>query len=95
MICSLGNELTWSSSGTIFIDGISIPDSNIFQLFPYLFRAKRPKDLIGFDDFTNKIIEMGLNDFIYKKPKTYQAKVNPTTTSKSDQTKDVDWWFLD
>ena len=59
-IIFIGNELTWSSTGIIYVDETSIPNSNIFELFPYLFRAKRPKGLIGFEDFCDKIVEMGL-----------------------------------
>jgi hypothetical protein len=88
-------ELTWNSSGIIFIDQISIPNSNIFVLFPYLFKAKRPKNLVGFEDFYNKIHKMGLSDLIYKKPQTYSAnKETKKNISQSTQESD-NWWFLD
>lgn len=35
-----GSELTWNSSGTIFINQIAIPQSNIFLLFPLLLKKK-------------------------------------------------------
>lgn len=35
-----GDELTWNSSGTIFIQKIALPGSNIFNLFPLLFKKK-------------------------------------------------------
>jgi hypothetical protein len=86
-----GNELTWSSSGIIYVDGSAIPDANIFELFPYLFRAKRPKGLNGFEDFSQKIIEMGLSDLIYKRPQLYQSP----NIDKKDSKDNINWWFLD
>jgi hypothetical protein len=64
---SRGSELNWDSSGTIYIDGTSIPESDIFILFPCLFRSKKPKKLEGFVEFFNKIIEMGLSDLLSQK----------------------------
>ena len=89
-IIFIGNELTWSSTGIIYVDETSIPNSNIFELFPYLFRAKRPKGLIGFEDFCDKIVEMGLSDFIFKKPKVYKQN-EPTKETKDEK---LNWWFL-
>ena len=88
-----GDELTWNSDGVIFIDQISIPQSNIYELFPYLFKVKHPKNLQGFEDFIQKIQEMGLSHLIHsastslKKPKE-KEKVPKLETSKN-------WWFLD
>jgi hypothetical protein len=92
-----GHELTWSTDGLIYIDQVSIPSTDIYVLFPYLFRAKRPKNLMGFDDFVEKINCMGLNHLIYQKPKFYNcskssAKKNVPTTKTNDET---NWWFLD
>jgi hypothetical protein len=50
--------------------------------------------LIGFEDFSQKIIQMGLGDLIYKKPNMYK----PTNTAQKNETtdlKDINWWFLD
>ena len=61
------NELTWNSSGIIFIDQTSVPNSNIFLIFPHLFKARgksTSKNIIGFDEFVYKIHEMGLDDLI-------------------------------
>jgi hypothetical protein len=71
-----------------------MPEANMFKLFPYLFRAKRPKGLVGFEDLFQKVIEMGLSDFIYKKPNTFKA---PSANEKSEKKdfKDNNWWYLD
>jgi hypothetical protein len=83
-------ELTWNSTGTVFVDEIAVPNSNMFLLFPYLFKAKRPKTLNGFQELFNKINEMGLEKLIYKKPATYKVH------KKDDKNKMTEnWWFLD
>jgi hypothetical protein len=86
-----GNELTWNSDGVIFIDQTSIPESNIFQLFPYLFKMKHPKDMAGFDDFQQKIHDMGLDHLIVKRLKTFTS----TSKKNSNQNTVKNWWFLD
>ena len=88
-----GTELTWNSDGVIFADQTSIPDSDIFVLFPYLFKHKHPKNLTGFQDFLNKIDEMGLIHLTVKqtKPKMFQPKVEP----KVEVSSTPNWWFLD
>ncbi len=72
----------------IFIDQVSIPESNIFQLFPYLFKHKHPKSLIGFEDFVAKLQVMGLGHLIV-------AKQKMTKVPKQTTTSNVNWWFLD
>ena len=87
---SRGNELTWNSDGVIFIDQVSIPNSDIFLLFPYLFKAKHPKNLNGLQDFVQKIKEMGLDHLITVGiKKSTKNQDSPTKTGES-----VNWWFL-
>ncbi len=69
------------------MDQTSIPESNIYQLFPYLFKMKHPKGLCGFEDFQKKISEMGLDHLIIKRFK-------PQGNKSNDATK-INWWFLD
>ncbi len=83
-----GNEFTWNSDGVIFVDQTSVPNSNIFKLFPYLFKMKHPKNLTGFEDLQKKIHEMGLDHLIVKKYKVQSSKV-------TKQSSTVNWWFLD
>jgi hypothetical protein len=35
-----GNELTWNPSGIIFIDQVAIPNSNIFEILPLVYKKK-------------------------------------------------------
>ena len=86
-----GNELTWNSDGIIFIDQISIPNSDMFVLFPYLFKHKHPKNLTGFEDFVEKINAMGLDHLILKR-NSHAKSLNLT---KTQQTKpDSNWWYI-
>lgn len=88
---SRGHELTWSTDGIIYIDEVAIPSTDIYVLFPYLFRAKRPKNLVGFEDFVQKINCMGLNRLIYEKPKFYNC---PKSSEKNSSKDSTNWWFL-
>ena len=83
--------MTYDSSGKIYIDTIAIPNSDIFVYFPYLFKAKRRKDLNGFDDFVQKIHNMGLSNLIFQKQINYQLDNLAPKASATEE----NWWFLD
>ena len=92
------NEITYDSSGTIYIDTVAIPNSDIFVCFPYLFKAKHRKDLSGFNDFKQKINDMGLNHLIFRTEKNYQLETNSSKEQKqthSKKDKEINWWFID
>ena len=86
---SRGNELTWNSNGTVFIDQTSIPESNIFDLFPHLFKVKKTKNLNGFEDFVEKIKAMGLLHL------TVQRDDDHTSSIPIPRKDNVNWWYLD
>ena len=86
-------QLTFSADGIIYIDKTSIPNSDICHLFPYLFKLRHPKHLEGFDDFLNKINEMGLGHLT----KQSSPKSSITRTQLNQQTKNgvkKNWWYL-
>ena len=87
-----GNELTWSTDGIIYVDEISIPSTDIYVLFPYLFKAKRPKNLLGFEDFVQKINCMGLYHLIYQKPKLYECSKSKNNPKPLENL--ANWWYL-
>ena len=90
-----GNELTWNSDGVIFIDQVSIPQSNIFALFPYLFKHKHPKTLNGFQDFVQKIREMQLQHLIVTKTGQSISPQVSTQVSNADLSRNSqNWWYL-
>ncbi len=60
-----GTELTWNSSGLVYIDQTSIPNSNFFLIFPHLFQKCFPNAKIdGLLEVKNKLIFMGLFDLV-------------------------------
>ncbi len=93
-----GNELTWDSNGTLFIDQVSIPGSNMYFLFPILFKKKRSSHLPGLQQLVSKINDMGLSDFI----NTSQLQIthdafSTRNNSKKDAVPLVEnekWWYL-
>ena len=58
------NEFTWDRMGNIYVDQVSIPNANMFKIFPKLFQKSQPKRLSGLQDVKNKIKSMGLNYLI-------------------------------
>jgi hypothetical protein len=99
-----GNELTWNSDGIIFIDEVSIPNSDIYVLFPNLFKKNHPKNLPGFQDFVQKLNDMGLDHLISqgasspkKVAKNQKSEVHKRLTTSSEtpsSSSSVNWWYL-
>jgi len=89
------NELTWDSAGTIYADQTSIPNSNIFTLFPYLFRCKVPKDVVskGFPDFLKKVVEMKLEHLLNCNVTSFIGR-DPIVIQKPENSKSSKWWLL-
>jgi hypothetical protein len=81
------------SDGIIFINQTSIPGSNIFEIFPFLFKSYKPKTIPGLLDFVTKIVEMGLENLIvvskHSALKNSTSKEVSLNTSRSEK-----WWFL-
>jgi len=78
--------------GTIFIDETSIPNSDIYDIFPRLFKQRQPKRLPGFQDFILKLKSMGL---------LHHTKVssNPSSSvkrevSKPSHSEEPQWWYI-
>lgn len=94
-----GNELTWNSQGTVFIDQTSIPNSNIFVLLPLLFKRNQKSfsTIAGYDDMVQKIFDMGLSDLICAKKKNrkvVQKFENLDSKLQSESETEVPWWYL-
>jgi hypothetical protein len=93
------NELTFDSFGRIIIEGIGIPGSNIFVIFPMLFKNKKQEQLIGFKELLNKLNEMGLSHFFNSqkgKGKEKQKQANSSAISFDPQSnaKDQPWYYI-
>lgn len=85
-------QLTFSTDGVIYINKVSIPDSDIFHLFPYLFKAKHPKNLEGFQDFINQIHELGLSHLI--KSPVLKSSISKRQATEIDNPSTPNWWYL-
>ncbi len=75
-----GHLITFNSSGVLFINGISIPNSNIFEIFPMLFKISKPLIIPGLLELINQIDSMKLSHLIVTKSKQQQKK-NPKEES--------------
>lgn len=59
------DQLTFDDSGTVYIEGNALPQSNIYQLLQDMFCAKSKGP--GYSAFVLKLQQMGLSRYIPKK----------------------------
>ena len=85
------NEITWDAAGNVYIDEQVLPNANIFQLFPCLFRKRSPKNLAGISDLVQKLNSMGLAHLI--NCNVQKLKVASQETS-GDGESQMNWWYL-
>ena len=91
------NELTFDSFGRIIIDGIGLPSSNIFVIFPLLFKGKKESSLIGFKELKNKLEEMGLTEYFKMQVGRGRQKMKIKQTSTFDPNyadKNQPWYYI-
>ena len=89
------NEINFDSNGIIFIDQISIENSDMYHVFPFLFKKRHPKNVAGFQELIKKIEEMGLQDLI--KNKVSVSKVQDKKAKlviNREKSEKVNWWYL-
>jgi hypothetical protein len=94
-----GNELTWNSSGTIFVDQVAVPGSNLFTLFPLLFKVRRSEKLIGLNELIQKINDMGLSSYIVNENKLKRKLIDKDQESKkitkgAGESDEFPWYYL-
>lgn len=92
------NEITWDSSGTIFIDQKSLPESNIYDLFPKLFRkVANANKILNLREVASKIASLGFGYLINgrytgglsrKKPVPNEAELIEKMKSYPN------WWYI-
>jgi hypothetical protein len=83
-----GTEFTWNSNGVIFVDQVAVPLSNIYEIFPLLFRAsKNHKHIPGFMETVHKITEMGLASYITAKDSSRQSGLGAFDPLSH-------WWYI-
>ena len=62
-------QLTWNDQGEVFINSESVPNADIFKLFPAVFKTPvlKNKNLPGFIEFVREIGGLGLAHLIHPK----------------------------
>ena len=89
-------EFTFNVNGVIFIDGTSLPGTNIFELFPALFKRTRSRSkLVGFHEVIQKLADMGLSHLIIRsdeQPKVKKEKQKLVTDIPTSSM--TNWWYL-
>jgi flagellar motor protein MotB len=92
------SDISWTSNGVILIDQQSLPESNIFNLFPKLFkRLEFPDKVLYLDTVAAKIATLGLGRFINKRLTLglSRRKVIPEQGQYLTEIKQAKhWWFL-
>jgi len=92
------NELTWDSSGTIYIDQHSLPESNIYDLFPLLFKkVAYVHKVLNLREVASKISSLGLGYLINSRLTSGLSRKRTLANHNEmfEKTKlRTNWWFL-
>lgn len=89
----LSNEITWDSNGVVYISQSSIPNSNIYKIFPKLFsKTKSNSWLPGFQDFFQKLKSLGLIHLTNVHTPTKQSQTGSGQIEKPDLS--GQWWYI-
>lgn len=90
-------EIDFNAKGDLYIDGVCIPNADIFKIFPELYVKKLKRKLPGKDELVTKIAEKGWGKFIVrgiikglKRPPQYQLHEDTSSSIK----KFKNWWYL-
>lgn len=85
-------DITWNTDGTLFIDDVAIPNSDIKLIFPKLFKKSNEVkfDIKGLEELVFKIHLMGYEHLILRKHMTI---VNLEDLS-SDDSESSPWYYI-
>ena len=85
-------EVTWNTSGVIFIDNVSIPNSNIREIFPLLYERKNlsNNNINGLEELILKIDLMGKSHLISQKLKSFVS----ADSLSSDDSETNPWYYI-
>jgi len=87
------NDITWDAAGHIYINEQVLPNANINDLFPQLFKTKISKRTIGINDFIAKLESMGLSSMTRIKKSHLNLKPDSSKSSNLSN-KSQNWWYL-
>lgn len=90
-------DITYNTAGDLFINSQSIPNANIYEIFPNLYKKRSKKHIPGFEEMVNKLAELNLGYLFtkgilktLKRPKHY--KIDPCINENYKKVKY--WWFI-
>jgi len=90
-------QIDFNTKGELFIDTQSVPDANIYCVFPELFVRKKKKLTLGLSELATKIARLGWGHLInkgiakgLKRPKNY--KIHEKTEHSLKEFKN--WWYM-
>lgn len=90
-------EIDYNAKGELYIDGVCIPNANIFQIFPELYVRKLKKNVFGKNELVTKIASKGWGKYIVrgiikglKRPPKYKMHENTESSIKEFK----NWWYL-
>jgi len=81
------NDITFDTNGSVFVNGESLPNSNIKVIFPALFK-KSKKTVIGLSDVLAKLQQMNMLHLVNRSKTTALTGSGPKVMAKSN------WWYL-
>lgn len=92
------SDITWTSDGVIYLNQNSLPDSNIYEIFPKLFNTtSNPEKIMYLQEVATKIASLGLGHYISKKL-TYGLIRKRKITNESEIMSKIktakNWWYL-
>ena len=91
-------EVTFNSKGELFIDSNSIPNANIYKIFPELFVRKTKKPIPGMPELVTKIALLGYGHLINRGivkglKRTIHSQHNYQDLNHQIK-KMKNWWFI-
>lgn len=92
------NEITWDSQGTIFLDQKSLPESNIYELFPKLFRkVPNINKVPNLREVGSKIASLGFGYLINSRLTSGLSRKKPLPNHDelfSKTKSNTNWWYI-
>lgn len=92
------DSITWADSGFVTINHISIPNSNIYEIFPKLFKFIQNSDKVfGLPEVVTAIATLGFGSLINRKYLTGLLRPHKILNHESlleDTRNYKNWWFL-
>lgn len=93
-------DIMFNSNGELFIDSVSIPNANIYKIFPALFIKTSKYKIPGLSELTTKLASLNLTHLFQrgivkplKRPKNYPFPL-PKHQKQINEANYKHWWFI-